>query len=1083
MGKNCLFNRVNVLILINIFILCFVLKSNVYAEFKSIAFNNLNVEHGMSQSTIDVIFQDSKGYIWLGTNDGLNKYNGYEFKVYTYEEDKNSISNNYITDIAEDDDGNIWIATIDGINKLNVDTEEITNYTADEGLISSNNITEVMLSQNGNLIAATANGLNVYNEESNKFDRVLEKDTELISQFIYSIDEDSEGNLWIGTKKGVSKVSKNLKVTRNYPINDEENFIGNSEIYNVYCDDEKNEVWFGTLNSGLYKLNTITNEINSYVSSPDDSNSIPSSSIGAITKDSKGSIWIGTSKGLAKYNEKEDNFHIYTNKLYDKNSLVNDNVKSLMEDSEGLIWVGTYSGISVFDTDSKINHYKAGPDKDYLLNENIVHGIYEDEEGYLWVGTNSKGVNIIDRENNKSKYINTSNNKSFINDSINDITGKGSIVYIGTDGGLIKFDKSKNTISSYTEKDGLINNRIKDVMIDSKGYLWMGTSDGVCILNMKTDEIIDINKYINEGKKENKYVRCIFEDSEGNYFLGFLREEGLCKIDVKNKTITHYKNDKKNKSSISNNYVRYINEDSKGNIWVGTSYGLNKLDKNTDTFKRYTTKDGIANNTIYGVLVDNNDSIWVSTNKGISKIDTINDKIQNLSVTDGLQGNEFNGNSAYKNKKGEFFFGGVNGLNSFYPENIIKSGEKPNLLFDKFIINNKEYNDIEGLKFSETTDTITIKFFTPKYSSEKSTTYEYNLEGTSGDVVRTKDNYVTYNDLPPGKYTFKVRAIDTSGNISDENSVNFTIKPPFWMSWYAYCIYVLIIIMFVINHKYKVKKLDRLVQKRTLRLKEEMERNTVLLNKNIKLEKNKNSYFVNLSHELRTPLNVISSTNQLIVELMKKDGGIKGQSLNHHIDVSQRNCKRLLNLINNIVDTTKLQNDMYVISLKETDIVFLVEETALTLVDYVKAKGIELIIDPEIEEKTIMCDSYEIERCIVNLIGNAVKFTPEGGTITINIKDLDDRVKISVLDTGVGIDEKHHKIIFDRFSQVVDLNNEVKGGSGLGLTITNHIVKLHNGEIYVESELGKGSEFIIILPINPNVEQKPKSEESNVEQI
>ncbi|MEG0799551.1 MAG: triple tyrosine motif-containing protein, partial [Bacilli bacterium] len=244
------------------------------------------------------------------------------------------------------------------------------------------------------------------------------------------------------------------------------------------------------------------------------------------------------------------------------------------------------------------------------------------------------------------------------------------------------------------------------------------------------------------------------------------------------------------------------------------------------------------------------------------------------------------------------------------------------------------------------------------------TIYEYILEGTSGDYVKTKDNYVTYNDLPPGKYTFKVRAIDSSGNVSYENHVNFSIKPPYWLSGYACFIYILIIIAFIINHKYKVKKLDKLVQKKTLMLREEMERNNVLLNKNIKLEKNKNSYFVNLSHELRTPLNVISSTNQLILGMMKKDGKVKEVSLNHYIDVSQRNCKRLLNLINNIVDSTKLENDMYVISLKEVDIVYLVEETALTLIDYVSTKGIELIIDPEIEEKNIMCDGYEIERCI-----------------------------------------------------------------------------------------------------------------------
>jgi signal transduction histidine kinase/ligand-binding sensor domain-containing protein len=1083
MGKVNFFSKVKTVIIINLVIILYA-GFDVYADFKNITFKNVNIEQGISQSTIDVIFQDSKGYIWLGTNDGLNKYNGYDFKVYNYEEDKNSISNSHITDITEDNNGNIWISTANGVNKLDPKTDQITNYTEENTLISSNNATEIMVSKDNKVIVATSDGLSIYDEKKNKFNEVLGEEDGLMCQFMYSIDEDDLGNIWIGTKKGVIKVSKDFKVLKNYPSSNEENSIGEGDIYNIFCDDEDGYVWVGSSNSGLSKINMKNDKITRYKHDPSDSTSIPNSSIGAITKDKEGNVWIGTANGLARYNDNNDNFDVYKHKIYDKNSLVNNNVKSLMEDSEGIIWAGTYSGVSIFDTKSKIQHYKAGLDDDYLLNENIVHGIYEDEEGYLWVGTNSKGVNIIDRKNNDSIYINTTTNKSFVSDSINDITGKGDIVYIATDEGLIKIDKSKKTLKSYSVKDGLIDNNIRDILLDSKDYLWIGTPDGLSILNIETDEFVDLNKYIKDKENlPNKYIRHMYEDSEGNYFLGFLEQEGFSMIDPRTKTVKNYKYNKNDKNSLSNNQVRYINEDSKGNIWIGTSYGLNKFDKKTEKFKRYTTKDGIENNTIYGILVDSEDSIWISTNKGISKIDEANNKIQNLSVIDGLQSNEFNGNAAYKNSKGEFFFGGVNGLNSFYPDKVIKSGEKPDILFDSFIVNNKEYYSIEGMKFKESTDIITFKFFTPSYSSYENTTYEYNLEGTSGDTVKTKDNHVTYNDLPPGKYTFKVRAIDTSGNVSDENKVSFTIKPPFWLSGYACVLYFFAIIIFIINHKNKVKKLDRLVQKKTLRLREEMERNTVLLNKNIKLERNKNSYFVNLSHELRTPLNVISSTNQLINELMKKDTTIKKQSLTHYIDVSQRNCKRLLNLINNIVDSTKLQNDMYVISLKETDIVYLVEETALTLIDYVNTKGIELIIDPEIEEKVIMCDSYEIERCIVNLIGNAAKFTPEGGKITITIKDLEDRVMISVLDTGIGIEEKYQKIIFDRFSQVVDLNNEVKGGSGLGLTITNHIVKLHKGHIYVESEVGKGSNFVIILPTNPNITNENKYTESNMEQI
>ena len=549
--------------------------------------------------------------------------------------------------------------------------------------------------------------------------------------------------------------------------------------------------------------------------------------------------------------------------------------------------------------------------------------------------------------------------------------------------------------------------------------------------------------YVDEGS----YVRYVYQGQDGSYYIGFLRDGGLGIIEPNSKETKYYKNIPNDKTSISSNRIRYINEDSKGNIWIGTSYGLNKYDPKTKVFKRYTTSDGIANNTIYGVLVDDNDNIWVSTNKGISQIDTKNNTVNNLSVTDGLQGNEFNGNAAFKSKSGELFFGGINGLNAFYPEDVNSINNKSKVIFDGFKVNDKDYLDINGLKFDNNTENIKIKFFTPVYSSNKNISYEYELIGSNSSKATTKENYVIYNDLLPGKYTFKVRAVDSRGDISDSETIEFSIKYPFWMSPIACFIYLVIAILFIINNKYKLKYLDRLVKSRTKELEEQMIKNEELYNNNIKIEENKNKYLVNLSHELRTPLNVISSTNQLLLELSKKDN-IKSDKLAYYIDISERNCNRLLNLVNNILDNTKLQSKMYTLNLKEVDIIYLVEETSLTLIDYIKSKSIELIIDPEVEEKVILCDDYEIERCIVNLVSNAAKFTPEGGNITITIKDLDDKVMISVLDTGVGIEEKYHKTIFDRFNQVD--NDESKGGSGLGLSITSKIVELHKGEIYVE---------------------------------
>ena len=1026
-----------------------------YAQSKNLIFNNINIEQGISQSTIEDIFQDSEGYIWLGTNDGLNRYNGYEFKIYNYEEYQNSISHNGITDITEDKYGNIWVNTVSGVNKINKKTEKISNYTEINGKIKEDSTTEIIVTKDNNILVGTYEGLNIYNAKEDRFDIILEQKDGILSSCIYSIDEDINGNIWIGTELGLNKLSKDFKVLETY--------TSESEIYNIFCDDENGFVWAGSDSSGLLKIDTKTKEVTQYINDIEDENSIPANQVGAIIRDRKGNLWVGTTNGLARYNEKNDSFDVYKNKVYDKNSLVYNDVRSIIEDREGVLWVGTYSGISIFDTESSIKYYNAGLDDGYLLSENMVHGIYEDDEGYLWVGSRTKGVNIIDRENNTSKSINMENNNVIQSNSINDITGYKDFIFVATDAGVLKINKKENTIQNYNLEDGLIGENVKDIFVCDKNYLWIGSTNGLNLLDIENDKIIDMTDYVDEGS----YVRYVYQGQDGSYYIGFLRDGGLGIIEPNSKETKYYKNIPNDKTSISSNRVRYINEDSKGNIWIGTSYGLNKYDPKTKVFKRYTTSDGIANNTIYGVLVDDNDNIWVSTNKGISQIDTKNNTVNNLSVTDGLQGNEFNGNAAFKSKSGELFFGGINGLNAFYPEDVNSINNKSKVIFDGFKVNDKDYLDINGLKFDNNTENIKIKFFTPVYSSNKNISYEYELIGSNSSKATTKENYVIYNDLLPGKYTFKVRAVDSRGDISDSETIEFSIKYPFWMSPIACFIYLVIAILFIINNKYKLKYLDRLVKLRTKELEEQMIKNEELYNNNIKIEENKNKYLVNLSHELRTPLNVISSTNQLLLELSKKDN-IKSDKLAYYIDISERNCNRLLNLVNNILDNTKLQSKMYTLNLKEVDIIYLVEETSLTLIDYIKSKSIELIIDPEVEEKVILCDDYEIERCIVNLVSNAAKFTPEGGNITITIKDLDDKVMISVLDTGVGIEEKYHKTIFDRFNQVD--NDESKGGSGLGLSITSKIVELHKGEIYVESKVGEGSNFVIILPVDPNKE-------------
>ena len=1055
--------KINIILILVCIFSCLKISTSYANIRESFNFKNITIEDGLSQSTVETIYQDSKGYIWIGTNDGLDRYNGYEFKHYKHDKyDKNSIANNYIVDIIEDKNGYIWVSTIGGLSRINPDKDEIKNYYSkeDSGNLSNSNLWQILCTKDNRLIASTIDGLNVYDKNKDKFTRILYKEGELPSQYIYSLEEDINGHIWVGTDNGLVELDKDLNIVKSY-----QDAIEDSDVYNVY-DDSKGNIWVCTLDNGLFKINLDDNSVENYKNN-NSKISIPSNNVRDIISDSEGKLWIATDKGLCTFDYEREEFITYNKKSYQSNSLIDDEIFCLLKDSSGLIWIGTYSGISRFNPNSNFTHFKLDPYEDNSISGNVIHGIYEDDDKTLWIGTNKSGVNIINGES--IKHLNKENS-NIVSDLIEDITGFKNYIFIGTNEGLsvlVKNDKTaKNyTITNYTTKDGLPSNKIRSLFIDSKGYLWIGTNKGLAILDTNNNKIIDITYILDEMGVSDKFIRAVYEDSKGNYYIGCFLEGGLIKINPNTKEYKIYKNIENDDSSISNNSIRYINEDLYGNILVGTSHGINILNLSTDKFNHYTEKDGLINNTIYGILVDKNNGIWMSTNAGISKLSTEDATFKNFTITDGLQSNEFNGRACFKSKDGNMYFGGINGFNVFNSQDIELSTFEPKVIFDNFEINGTNKKDISNIKFKSNENNIKINFFTNDYKNTKTTQYYYKLEGLENEWNMTNSNSLVFANLGSGDYTLKIKTITQHGVMSDESSVHFTINPPIWRSNYAICIYLILIIISILRYMHKVNTLDRLVNERTNKLRKEMEKNEQLFKKVLSLEQNKNNYFVNLSHELRTPLNVLSSINQLIKEFTKKDNFITPEKLSYYMGIMDRNCSRLLSLINNLIDHTKIENNSYIINKKDEDIVYLVEETVLDMKDYIEEKGLELIFDTDVEEKVIRCDKVDIERCIINLVGNAVKFTPEGGLIEVLLQDLDDKVKIIVKDNGIGISEENQKIIFDRFNQVVDESSEQKGGSGLGLTITKQLITLHNGDIYVESEVGVGSEFIIILPV------------------
>ena len=1042
--------------------------NNVYSfHMDHINFQNLTIDDGLSQSLVEYIYQDSLGYMWIGTDDGLNRFNGIDFKIYkNSKSDKNTISDDGITSIIEDSSKNLWIGSDNGLNKMDLLTGDIHRYLISEADRQNSNSTieELMIDSKGRLIACTISSLNIYDSENDTFEQVtsnLFKD-KVLQDFV----EGNNGDIWIATNSGLYKYS--AEENNIQQLNDIKDLIGNIDIFSLHY--ENNNLWLGTKTEGLIIINLEDHSVTQYKNNPKEDNSIASNIIRDILRAEDGSVWLATDKGLVLFDEESEKFYTYK-KGIDKYSICDEDIISLYQDNTGVIWVGTFNGVSRFYINKNFKVYRNDLLNDNSLSSNSVRGIYEDDDEMIWVGTFNSGLNRINKYTGEiTRYFSSYDENSLSSNRIRAITGIDNEIWIATDDGLNKYDKNTGVFKVYKESDNgntVVNNDIRVVFIDKSGVLWIGTRGGLCTFDRK-GTFTSYNNMLDEVGIYEKTISAIFEDSEGIMWIGFGNNLGIISYNRKNGQVKRYVSDENDLNSLSSNMVRCITEDSSGAIWIGTENGLNKFSKSDEKFITYTDKEGLSNNFIYGIAVDNNDNIWVSTNYGISMYDKENNNFIRYYEADGLSTNEFNGFSYHRNKDGSsIYFGGVNGLTEINPNNI-KVNVIPNKVLIDYIKTSGGINIIErdNIKLEYDSRELYIRFFTPEYKSASQMQYAYKLEGFDSDwTFAGNENYARYASLDPGKYTMLIKGRNYNGVWSDITKVNINVKNIIWKTPYAYATYMIIItiIMYLICNEVKI--LEQLVTQRTLDLNNKLIENKNLYNKLIKAEKYKNNYFVNLSHELRTPLNVIVSIEQLISTFNKEGKEISKDKMESYMSALRGNSKRLLNLINNIIDTSKIESGSYRLDKETSDIVSIVEDTALSMVKLAEVKGIELIVDPEIEELYIECDKLDIERCITNLIGNSIKFTKEGGNIIVTISELSNQVKISVKDNGIGIDKEYHDSIFNRFGQVYNETNEEMGGSGLGLTLTKNLINLHGGEITVISEKGQGSEFIITLPL------------------
>lgn len=1072
------------LIFRSIFIVMFIItfSTSVLAVENYMNFISLEGDQDFSQNITRTILQDNRGYMWFGTNNGLEKYDGYTTKKYRQTPfEKNTLLDNYIVDLEEDDRGNILIATNKGVTKFNIKENKFTHYIHNnekDKKINSNKIRAIHKDQMDNIWVGTADkGLSLYDEETDSF---IPFSLDLTSEKITTIYGDSENKLWIGTEKGLNKVDIETRKVDRYQKGTASNSLSGNYITSI-CKDSFNELWVGTRNSGLNKINLKENTINKYVRDENNSYSLGSDSITSVLEDNNNTIWIGSTKGgLAKYDRENDHFIKRVSDAKNIQSNRQNNIITLYKDVAGLIWVGIeYGGVNKFNPLANFKNYTTVDAFDNSMNDNNILSIYKDDRGIIWVGTKNGGVNKLDLHNKTIKHYKHKKDdiKTLSSNTINSILKdhKGTL-WIGTDSGLNTLDIQTEEIERY------LRGNIQHVFEDSRENLWIGSEDGLYRFDRDTNSFRQFNT--ENSNLSSNYISTIFEDKSGVLWIGTYHD-GLNRFDSLKDEFVLYKNNLKDTDTISNDQIKDIIEDEYENLWIGTSNGLNKYDKKTDSFKVFSEQNQLKSNFISGLLEYNGD-IWISSNDGISKFNIEREKvIKNYSAIDGLQGNYFNTGAVYKSSDGELLFGGTEGFNTIYPKNEKHITYKPKILLSEFQVNDENMDlDKESITLPYDKNRICFEFNVIDYKKPNNNNHSFMLEGYDKKWHNVKNrNYGLYNNLKPGKYKLKLRGTNSEGEEAKPIEIAIQIKPPFWKTNLAYLIYLLLSILVLYLFLNYVKVLEKIINERSQQLKstnkkllkeidqrkkteiilkETIDENKKLFEEKMEIEDFRNDFFINLSHELKTPLNIILSTIQLSEMYLKKDNiEIVVDKISKHFMLIRKNCYKLLKIINDIIDVSKLETKQYKIEMNLINMVYLTEDVVSSTVVYAKDKGIDIIFNTTTEEEIIRGDHIELERVILNLISNAIKYNNIGGHIWVDIHSSDNWVNISIKDNGIGIPIDKQETIFEKFKRA---NESKSAGSGIGLSLSKLLIEMQGGRLSFNSREGVGSEFIISIP-------------------
>lgn len=1062
-------------------VFCFTIAVHSQVASNRFTFDIFTQEDGLPNNQVQCVYQDKKGWLWVGTSQGLSRFDGYSFVNFLPNpSDSSSLRGNLVRVIREDSRGNLLIGTENGgLNIFDRKKERFSHLLQqnNSGLlfqdISVNDIEEDKL---GNLWLGTDYNILV-TDTTGKITplspRMINADFEFEGNFIRILQFDNKGNLWIGTNNGIFLYHPATNEMEIFELPFQMNH--NREIWEIYKDDE-GLLWIGTYSSGLFLVDPETKTTRTIQLDPEIERT---ETVRSISKGIFGEFWIGTRGGLYIYSKALGVTGFFRHDERDPSSLSNNSVLSVFHDKNGETWIGTRGGLNLLAKSKQVFHnFAALPGDNNYLNSSIVYAFWIDPEGKIWIGTEDGGINIYNPKTGIYEYLTASENspnsisqnciKAFLDD------GRGNL-WVGTYlGGIDVINLKTRKINHFRHdpqnQGSLSDNRVWDLCLDKNNNIWVATSRGINRYQPETNSFLKFSQL-----SGNEQISWIEFDSKGNLWAGSLEE--IIVFNQEENIINRF-----------SEYSRSMYEDSKNRIWIATlDKGIALYNATSGPLKYYNETDGLANNQALCILEDQNNHLWISTTNGLSKFNTGKEIFQNYTNKDGLSNNQFCYGAACKTSSGEMVFGSVSGFNWFNPSEIVFNDTNiPIVLTDLKIFNKSvpisedkkavlpgSISETEHLVLNYKQNVFTVEFAALNYVNSSNNYYTYLLEGFNKEWNEpSKIRSATYTNLDPGDYILRIkRVLPGSFESLSELQLRITILPPYWRTtWFLTLLFSFIIILIFILVKLFINR---------EKIKNQLVWERINARKLHELDMLKLKFFTNISHEIRTPLTLI------LGPLEKMMNNASGQEeIQNNLKLIHRNALNLNKLLNQLLDFRKLQSGNLKLNLTEADLVDFIRNIVNSFNDFANEKQIKLKFITLKKRLHVSFDPDIIEKILNNLLSNAFKFTDEGGSVSVNLSlvfDSDDNdfldgekekqyIEMIVKDTGHGISDKNLNKIFNRFFQTDD--NKTNSGTGIGLSLVKELIALHQGKIFVASTPGKGTKFTIRLPYLATLPEK-----------